>query len=98
MNGQQPIPHDSKLMAWDELDEEQKNLFKSFIQLVAEALEKKDKTTGGHCTRVPQITMMVAETINNTSNGKFKEFKFTEDEMEELYVAGWLHDFGKSAK
>ena len=25
MNGQQPIPHDSKLMAWDELDEEQKN-------------------------------------------------------------------------
>ena len=27
MNGQQPIPHDSKLMAWDELDEEQKNLF-----------------------------------------------------------------------
>ena len=26
MNGQQPIPHDSKLMAWDELDEEQKNL------------------------------------------------------------------------
>jgi len=27
MNGQQPMPHDSKLMAWDELDEEQKNLF-----------------------------------------------------------------------
>ncbi len=27
MNGQQPMPHDSNLMAWDELDEEQKNLF-----------------------------------------------------------------------
>ena len=27
MNGQQPMPHDSKLMAWDELDEEQKCLF-----------------------------------------------------------------------
>ena len=27
MNGHQPIPHDSNLMAWDELDEEQKNLF-----------------------------------------------------------------------
>ena len=77
------------------LIEEQKQLFKSFIQLVAEALEKKDKTTGGHCTRVPQITMMVAESINNTKNGKFKNFVFTDDEMEELYVAGWLHDFGK---
>ena len=27
MNGQQAMPHDSNLMAWDELDEEQKNLF-----------------------------------------------------------------------
>ena len=27
MNGQQPMPHDSNLMPWDELDEEQKNLF-----------------------------------------------------------------------
>jgi len=77
------------------LIEEQKDLFKSFIQLVAEALEKKDKTTGGHCTRVPQITMMVADAINNAVNGKYKEFVFSDDEMEELYVAGWLHDFGK---
>ena len=77
------------------LIEEQKNLFKSFIQLVAEALEKKDKTTGGHCTRVPLITMMVARAINNDVHGKYKKFKFNEDEMEELYVAGWLHDFGK---
>jgi len=77
------------------LIEEQKNLFKSFIQLVAEALEKKDKTTGGHCTRVPLITMMVANAINKDKVGKYKNFKFNEDEMEELYVAGWLHDFGK---
>jgi hypothetical protein len=27
MNGQQPMPHDSNLMPWDQLDEEQKNLF-----------------------------------------------------------------------
>ncbi len=77
------------------LIEEQKDLFKSFIQLVAEALEKKDKSTGGHCTRVPQITMMVADAINSSVKGKYKEFVFSDDEMEELYVAGWLHDFGK---
>ena len=27
MNGQQPRPHDPKLMRWDELDDEQKKLF-----------------------------------------------------------------------
>lgn len=27
MNGQQPRPHDPKLMLWDELDDEQKKLF-----------------------------------------------------------------------
>ena len=79
------------------LIEEQKLLFKSFIQLVAEALEKKDKVTGGHCTRVPMLTMMIAESINATMVEPYKKFNFTDDEMEELYVAGWLHDFGKVA-
>ena len=79
------------------LIEEQKALFKSFIQLVSEALEKKDSTTGGHCTRVPNITMMIADAINADKKGNFKKFKFLQDEMEELFVAGWLHDFGKVA-
>jgi len=79
------------------LIEEQKQLFKSFIQLVAEALEEKDEVTGGHCTRVPVLTMMFADAINDDKNGAYKNFSFTDDEMEELYVAGWLHDFGKVA-
>ena len=79
------------------LVEEQKLLFKSFIKLVAEALEKKDLVTGGHCTRVPVLTMMIAAAINDDNKGAYKDFKFTEDEMEELYIAGWLHDFGKVA-
>ena len=79
------------------LIEEQKQLFKSFIQLVAEALEEKDEVTGGHCTRVPVLTMMFADAINDDSEGAYKNYKFSEDEMEELYVAGWLHDFGKVA-
>ena len=79
------------------LIEEQKNLFKSFIKLVAEALEHKDATTGGHCNRVPEITMMIANAINDAKKGAFKSFKFNEEEMEELFVAGWLHDFGKVA-
>ena len=79
------------------LIDEQKTLFRSFIKLVAEALENKDEVTGGHCNRVPLLTMMVAEEINLDKTGKYKEFSFSEDEMDELYVAGWLHDFGKVA-
>ena len=79
------------------LIDEQKTLFRSFIKLVAEALENKDEVTGGHCNRVPLLTMMVAEEINLDKTGNYKDFSFTEDEMDELYVAGWLHDFGKVA-
>jgi len=79
------------------LIDEQKILFRSFIKLVAEALEHKDAVTGGHCNRVPVLTMMFAECINADNTEKYKDFSFTEDEMDELFVAGWLHDFGKVA-
>ena len=79
------------------LIDEQKQLFRAFIKLVAEALEKKDQVTGGHCNRVPVLTMMIAEEINLDKTGLFKNFIFSDDELDELYVAGWLHDFGKVA-
>ncbi len=79
------------------LIEEQKQLFRSFIKLVSEALENKDQVTGGHCNRVPVLTMMIANEINSDKTGLFKDFLFSEDELDELYVSGWLHDFGKVA-
>ena len=79
------------------LIEEQKILFRSFIKLVVDALENKDAVTGGHCNRVPLLTMMFAEHINKDKSEKYKDFSFSEDEMDELDVAGWLHDFGKVA-
>ncbi|MEA3280547.1 MAG: HD domain-containing phosphohydrolase, partial [Thermodesulfobacteriota bacterium] len=41
------------------------------------------------------LTMMLAETINNTNKGEFKNVDFNEDEMEELRLAAWMHDVGK---
>jgi len=79
------------------LVDEQKQLFRSFIKLVSEALEKKDAVTGGHCNRVPVLTMMIADEINSDKTELFKDFIFSDDELDELYVAGWLHDFGKVA-
>ena len=40
---------------------------------------------------------MIAEEINTDATGLFKDFSFSEDELDELYVAGWLHDCGKVA-
>ena len=41
--------------------------------------------------------MMIADEINADKTGLFKNFIFSDDELDELYVSGWLHDFGKVA-
>ena len=74
-----------------------KILFESFIKLIATAIDKKSEYTGGHCNRVPVITMMLAEAVEKADYGKYKDFSMTEDERYELYIAGWLHDCGKVA-
>ena len=76
---------------------ELKILFEAFIQLIATAIDKKSEYTGGHCSRVPVITMMLADAVAKTTSGKYKDFSMTEEERYELYIAAWLHDCGKVA-
>ena len=76
---------------------ELKKLFESFIKLIATAIDKKSEYTGGHCERVPEICMMLAEAVEKTNYGKYKNFTMTEDERYELFIAAWLHDCGKVA-
>ena len=79
------------------LVQELKNLFEAFIQLIAKAIDEKSEYTGGHCERVPEITMMLADAVEKVDYGKYKDFSMTEDERYELFIAGWLHDCGKVA-
>ena len=79
------------------LVEELKTLFEAFIKLIATAIDKKSEYTGGHCERVPVITMMLADAVAKVKKGKYKDFKMTADERYELYIAAWLHDCGKVA-
>ena len=79
------------------LVKELKTLFEAFIQLIATAIDKKSEYTGGHCSRVPVITMMLADEVAKGSSGKYKDFNMTEEERYELYIASWLHDCGKVA-
>ncbi len=74
---------------------EQKELLESIIQLVATAIDDKSPYTGGHCRRVPVLTMMLADAAHNSEVGPLKDFHMTEEDRYELEIAAWLHDCGK---
>ena len=77
------------------LIEQQRELFESFIQMIAGAIDEKSPYTGGHCKRVPELTMMIAEACHRQTEGPLKAFSMTEKDRYELEIAGWLHDCGK---
>ncbi|MDH4215276.1 MAG: GAF domain-containing protein [Gallionella sp.] len=70
-------------------------LFEAFIQLINTAIDDKSPYTGGHCERVPVLTMMLAEAVNRTTQGPLKDFVMTDKDRYELKIAGLLHDCGK---
>lgn len=72
-----------------------KALFEAFIELIAEAIDQKSPYTGGHCKRVPELTMMLAQAANDVQSGPLKDFTLSKKEFYELKIAGWLHDCGK---
>jgi len=74
--------------------EEQRNLFHSFVEMTATAVDIKSPYTGGHCQRVPKITKMLAKAAELDTD-KFADFSLTDKSWEELLVAAWLHDCGK---
>jgi HD-GYP domain-containing protein (c-di-GMP phosphodiesterase class II) len=79
----------------NKLIDEQRVLFEAFIKLMASAIDEKSPYTGGHCKRVPELTMMIAEACHNAEQGPLKDFIMTDEDRYELTIAGWLHDCGK---
>ncbi|MCQ6257956.1 HD domain-containing phosphohydrolase [Pseudomonas sp. Q11] len=77
------------------LQARQKQLLDSFIQLLAGAIDAKSPYTGGHCQRVPALTLMLAQAAAASQAPAFQAYRPTEDEWEALHIAAWLHDCGK---
>ncbi|HXU94079.1 MAG TPA: HD domain-containing phosphohydrolase, partial [Gallionella sp.] len=77
------------------LIEQLEKLFEAFIQLINTAIDDKSPYTGGHCARVPALTMMLADAVTRTQCGPLKNFVMTEQDRHELKIAGLLHDCGK---
>lgn len=72
------------------------SLFESFISLINTAIDDKSPYTGGHCERVPVLTMMLADAISGARKGSsLQDFSMTEKEKYELKIAALLHDCGK---
>ncbi len=70
-------------------------LFEAFINLINLAIDEKSPYTGGHCQRVPALTMMLAEAADATREGPLASFRMDDRDRYELKIAGLLHDCGK---
>lgn len=77
-------------------EQTQEEFVEAFIKLIAQAIDDKSPYTAGHCNRVPELGMMLAEAAEKSKKGSFKDFSFANDEeRREFRIAAWLHDCGK---
>lgn len=74
-----------------------KLLLESFFKSIATAIDEKSPYTGNHGRRVVELTIYIAEKINNIKEGPFKDIFLDKHQMDELVMAAWLHDVGKIA-
>jgi HD-GYP domain-containing protein (c-di-GMP phosphodiesterase class II) len=72
-----------------------RNLFDSFVGAAVTAIEQRDPTTSGHSGRVAVLTVGLAEVVDTLGTGRFREVRFSRDQIQELKYASLLHDFGK---
>ena len=75
--------------------DQQKKLLDAFIQLIAGAIDAKSPYTGGHCQRVPELTLMLARAAADSEESAFSNYQPSDEEWEALHIAAWLHDCGK---
>ncbi|WP_303783778.1 HD family phosphohydrolase [Azovibrio restrictus] len=78
-----------------QLVQQLETLFEAFIHLINIAIDEKSPYTGGHCQRVPELTMMLAEAADQATEGPLKDFHLTDQDRYELKIAALLHDCGK---
>ncbi len=74
---------------------EQIDLFDAFVRVLAEGLGEKSPYTFGHINRVADLSCSLAQTISKNKEGLYDYIEFSKSQMEELHLAGWMHDIGK---
>ncbi len=74
---------------------EQVRLFDAFVRVLAEGLGEKSNYTYGHINRVAELSLLLAEEVSQWDEGLYQQIQFNKHQMEELRLAGWMHDIGK---
>ena len=77
-----------------QLVSEMSQLFDSFAEVMATAIDEKSPVTGGHIRRVANMTLTFAEILTNNQD-QYKDISFNAEQMHELKIAAWMHDIGK---
>ena len=61
-------------------------LFESFAKTIAVAIDAKSSHTGGHCKRVPELTLMIADAVSDYDEGPLASFKLSAQEIGRAHV------------
>jgi response regulator RpfG family c-di-GMP phosphodiesterase len=70
-------------------------LFEGFVNASVTAIEARDPSTSGHSSRVAELTVGLAEAVNQTPSGPYGLIQFNPLQIREIRYASLLHDFGK---
>ncbi len=77
--------------------EEIDNLFHSFVQVMATAIDARTPYNVNHTRNIARLAEKFAGYLDSLTSGPFSEEKFPESRTAQLVMAAWLHDIGKVA-
>ena len=72
-------------------------LFDSFVQTITTAIDARTPYNANHSRRVALLAGELARAINQSGEGAWQGVEFSQERLEQLVMAGWLHDIGKVA-
>lgn len=70
-------------------------LFEGFVTAAVTAIESRDPSTHGHSGRVATMSVGLAQAVERAGAGRYRDLRFSREQLRELRYAGLLHDFGK---
>ncbi|MGE5390157.1 MAG: HD domain-containing phosphohydrolase [Deltaproteobacteria bacterium] len=73
------------------------NLFNSFVDVMATAIDSRTPYNANHSRRVALLAGELAAMINLEPESRWGHETFNKDRIAQLVMAGWLHDIGKIA-
>jgi len=75
---------------------EKSELTDAFVEAIVDTIDMRDTTTSGHSKRIAKYSLEMMRQLNMDKE-HFKDIRFTDSEMKEMYYAALLHDIGKLA-